>query len=126
MTWVLFQQLDSKRLSAVLKQAHKQANEEDSDDDAHDVLDKLNLGRKPLYEDDFESEGEGEELEYDPKEFQVDQKDEHDFDRFLKLSGEKTIYDLIQEKLEQRKNANMMPVGGVGFKSLLLFTHHPF
>ena len=100
-------------MSAVLKQAHKQANEDDSDDDAHAVLDKLNLGRKPLYEDDFEVEEEEEEAEYDPKEFQVDQKDEHDFDKFLKLSGERTIYDLIQEKLEQRKNANMMPVGGV-------------
>uniref|UniRef100_A0AC34QEP1 Bystin n=1 Tax=Panagrolaimus sp. JU765 TaxID=591449 RepID=A0AC34QEP1_9BILA len=102
-------QLGPKRLSSILKQAQRQKNEADSDDDGLEDLEKLNLNKKGFYEDDLPDDDNEETVVYDPSEFKVDEKDERDFDKFLGLSGQRTIYDLIMEKIEQRKNAHLFP-----------------
>lgn len=94
-----------------MKQAQKQSREIDSDEEDADAFQKLDLSKKTLLDDeevDLEDDETNEKITFDPEEYKVDPKDEKDFEKFVQLSGEKTIYDMIMQKLEERKNANLL------------------
>uniref|UniRef100_A0A7E4ZU67 Bystin n=1 Tax=Panagrellus redivivus TaxID=6233 RepID=A0A7E4ZU67_PANRE len=104
-------QIAPKQLSKVLRSAQQQAAG-DSDEEVDTTEKKPTKSLKTINDGDFDEEDDTSEIDYDPSEIKVDERDARDLERFLQPNeGGNTIYDLIRQKLDEKNNANLVPLG---------------
>uniref|UniRef100_A0A914XTX8 Bystin n=1 Tax=Panagrolaimus superbus TaxID=310955 RepID=A0A914XTX8_9BILA len=103
-----------KRLSKALRVAQKQAEVAGSDTESEDEP-ALKKGRaislSNLNEEESDVDEDEEEVDFDPNDVVVDKDVEKDLEKFLEPGEGGTIYDLIRQKIIEKNNPNLIPLG---------------